>query len=134
MRQNIRGCDRKRNCKKVFKQTSVQIDGFVAGIESRQSPFIKEKGDMRAIHKFPLKVTDYQKIQLNKEAELLSVQVQKNIPCLWALVEPNNPTTEITIRIIGTGHPIEEDEKLSFINTIQLLDGTLIFHVFYVKV
>jgi hypothetical protein len=87
---------------------------------------------MKTIWKFTLKITDFQSINLPKESQLLTVQIQKGVPCIWALVNPNKKKEEIQIRIFGTGHPIEENFNGKYVGTFQVEEGLLIFHVFIV--
>ena len=63
---------------------------------------------------------------LPKGAQLLSVQTQNSIPCLWAMVDPNAKLEERRLRFAGTGHFIEPGEY-KFIDTFQM--GSLVFHV-----
>jgi len=84
---------------------------------------------MKQIFKYPLKATDIQNIYLPKGAEILSVQVQFDRPCLWALVNHNNENENRIIITHGTGHIVNE-ESIKFIDTYQLANGTLVFHVF----
>ena len=87
----------------------------------------------KAIYKYPLRITDVQNISLPIGAEILTVQAQNDIPCLWALVNPNEKGTEIrTFEIFGTGHPVGYDMGVSrnYISTFQINDGSLVFHIF----
>lgn len=84
---------------------------------------------MAAIWKFPLAVTDRQSVRMPAGAELLCVQVQRGVPCLWALVDPQAPLHEVELTTYGTGHPIDGDPG-DYIGTYQLRDGSLVFHVF----
>jgi len=86
----------------------------------------------KTIWKFELSIKDNQKIEMPIGAEILTAQVQKEILCLWALV---NSTSEKEIRyfeIFGTGHPVNYDmgTNRKYIGTYQLQDGSLVFHVF----
>lgn len=63
-------------------------------------------------------------------AKILTVQVQNGIPCMWAMVDPDASTEEVTIRVHGTGHPICDSAKLEYIGTFQIYGGGLVFHVF----
>ncbi len=68
-------------------------------------------------------------------AEILCVQVQNNIPCLWAKHPlPYIGETETkNIYVFGTGHEIKQDD-LIYIGTFQMKEGDFIGHVFeYVK-
>lgn len=84
---------------------------------------------MKTIWKFPLELTDAQQVAIPSGAQLLTAQIQGQSLQLWALVDPAQPKHVHTIRIIGTGHPIEEDLG-KYVATFQLRDGELIFHVF----
>lgn len=70
-------------------------------------------------------------IEMPKDAEILSVQVQHEVPRIWALVDPENPIEERVIEIFGTGHKIPcEGISRKFIGTFQLYGGSLVFHLF----
>jgi hypothetical protein len=83
---------------------------------------------MRAIYKFPLRTTDHQEIYLPVGAEILTVQIQHGVPCLWALVEGDDPVTKHGITIVGTGHPVADVG--TYLGTYQLNSGAMVFHVF----
>jgi len=82
---------------------------------------------METIWKYELEITDRQSIEMPEFCELLSVQVQNGVPCLWVKVNTDIPENLVTIVIYGTGHPIKE-VGLKFIDTFQV--GELVFHVF----
>lgn len=83
------------------------------------------------IWKYPLAVTDTQSVSMPKGAKILTVQIQRGEACLWALVEPDNPTETRIIEIFGTGHPIPDGAaKREHIGTFQLPELGLVFHVF----
>ena len=90
---------------------------------------------MKTIWKYPLKVTDWQQIELPVDYEILSIHTQHNNPCLWILVDPDNRKEKISIRTYGTGHLIDLDKlnKLQFIGTYLIHQETLVFHVFSIK-
>lgn len=86
------------------------------------------------VYKYPIEVTDYQSVTLPQNAEILTVQVQNGQPCIWALVNPENETVERNLRIVGTGHPIDDEaRKLIYIGSFQMYGGRLVFHVFEIK-
>jgi len=85
---------------------------------------------MKKIYKYGLPMEDYAPIAMPVGAIVLSVGVQHGTPVVWALVNPNAPMECRTLRVAGTGHPIEEPERWEFIGTFQLDNGNLIFHVF----
>lgn len=89
-----------------------------------------------SIWKFPLKVTDYQKISLPKGAEILSVQSQNQFPCIWAIVDSavDAETEEREFEVFGTGHPyynnVHFGQEHKFIGTFQLNGGAFVGHLF----
>lgn len=88
---------------------------------------------MKTIWKFPLQTTDQQSLEMPESAEILSVQVQGETPCLWALVDPQAIRLTRVFETFGTGHPVPVDAghiRRKFIGTYQLLSGALVFHVF----
>ena len=84
----------------------------------------------RKIFKYQLSITGTQVVQMPPNAIILTVQMQGEILCLWALVDlPLEPLTKArTILLYGTGHPIEGDPR--YLGTFQVAYGELVFHVF----
>lgn len=83
-----------------------------------------------AIWKFPLQITDLQDIPMPGGASLLSVQIQRSEPMLWALVTADAPNVLRRLRIVGTGHPCDDVSAGQYVATFQSLSGLLVFHVF----
>jgi hypothetical protein len=85
------------------------------------------------IYKFPLKLAALQQVEMPAESKILCVQIQRGVPCLWAVVERGaiNQWSR-TIRMVGTGReaPGDADE---YLGTIQIDDGALVLHAFLVK-
>ena len=88
---------------------------------------------MKTVFKYPLGLGGT--TILHKGAEILSMQVQHGIPCVWALVDPDEKDVDKkSITVFGTGHPIDDNLILEkFIGTFQLNEGKLVFHVFETK-
>jgi hypothetical protein len=63
-------------------------------------------------------------------ADILSIQVQQGIPTIWAMVDPDAPQVMREFRCLGTGYPVPKGLPMRFIDTVQLMDGELVFHVF----
>lgn len=80
------------------------------------------------IYKYPLEITDEQEIEMPEAAKILTVQVQNNIPCIWARVNPEGRLIKYKVYMYGTGHecPYYTDDR--YIGTFQY--GPLVFHVF----
>ena len=85
---------------------------------------------MKTVWKFELAVTDEQAVRVPRGAQFLTVQMQGDRPCLWALVDPNAQPEDRIVRIHGTGHPVSESHLLQYISTFQLDGGALVFHAF----
>lgn len=86
----------------------------------------------RTIFKYILGLIDIQNVELPVGAEILSVQTQNDLPCLWALVNPEWKKETVRIEIFGTGNPIPNIDNGSrkFISTFQMYNGRLVYHVF----
>ena len=82
---------------------------------------------MITIFKYELKITDEQKIDIPEGAKILSVQMQGDTPCLWAMVNTKNKLESRSIAIIGTGNPCWCPEW-DFVGTIQ--ERVFVWHVF----
>jgi hypothetical protein len=82
------------------------------------------------IWKYPLDLVDEQCLHLPKGAKLLTVQVQDDDPQLWALCDELQPENERRwFGMYGTGNPMPSDPG-SYIGTVQLRGGMLVFHFF----
>ena len=89
---------------------------------------------MKTIYKYLLKVEDYQMIIMPRSAQILTVQAQREKPCIWALIETDNEPEERYFRMAGTGHSISSKAKLlRFVGTFQIMNGDLVFHVFEIE-
>lgn len=83
---------------------------------------------MKKIWKFQLQVTDTQIVEMPVGAEILSLQVQHSVPCIWALVDDHVGREKVTFTAYGTGHDVYH--RSGYVGTYQLHTGTLVFHVF----
>ena len=84
------------------------------------------------IWKWTLAMKDVQTLELPSGAGILSVQIQGDMPQLWALC--NNSTVlkeKRHIAIYGTGNPMPDDPG-EYIATFQMHGGALVFHAFEV--
>ena len=86
---------------------------------------------MRAIYKFELQTVGRQEINLPMGAVIISAQAQSGNICLWVELDTKAQTYKKAIHIYGTGHEIDDDLHLRFIDTVQLANGALVFHIYY---
>ena len=83
----------------------------------------------KTIWKFPLAVEQSQWITVPNDAQVLSIDVQSGIPCLWMLLGYSDaPMASREIRCFGTGQDVEASHD-QFIGTV--LVGSLVWHYFW---
>ena len=88
---------------------------------------------MKTIWKFILEVTDVQELELPKNYEIISLQVQHGVPCIWVLLNPEEFKKEkVNIITYGTGNIIIND-NVNFVGSYQLQEGAFLGHVFIEK-
>lgn len=84
---------------------------------------------MNTIYKYPLAITDYQFIETYKDAHILSVKMQNEMPYIWIAVDTKKPKAKLEIGVYGTGNPIPSDVcTMFFIDTI--IENQFVWHVF----
>lgn len=88
---------------------------------------------MLTVYKYETPLKDEFSLDLPMGAQILTFQSQRDAPCIWALVDPDAKTLKRRFRLVGTGHPIEQDAgALRFVGTAQFRGGSLVFHLFEV--
>ncbi len=88
---------------------------------------------MLTVHKYPVPWGTHFAVDLPVHAQVLEVAMQNGRPQLWALVDTEREIEFRQFRLVGTGHPIEENiGQLRFVSTFQAEGGSLVFHVFEV--
>jgi hypothetical protein len=99
---------------------------------------------IKKIFKYPIKVINEQSIKLPCGFKILTIQVQNDNPCIWALVDPEQRTINVKVNTYATGESIDAEEwglheyelhghkyiSKTYIGTYQLSGGVLVFHVF----
>ena len=90
---------------------------------------------MLAIYKYPVSIKDHFNLELPKDAKILSIQIQRDMPNLWAMVDSETEKEKRYFRLVGTGHPLGEDylRIINYIGTFQMGNGALVFHLFEIK-
>lgn len=81
----------------------------------------------KVVYKYPVTFGP-QIIEMPKDAEILTVQLQRGEPQLWALVDPKLPVKHRLITIVGTGQSVQGNVR--YIGTFQLEYGNFVFHAF----
>jgi len=62
-------------------------------------------------------------------AKILCLQIQNDIPCVWAVVDTSVGHEGRVFSTYGTGHETPKYPGI-YIGTYQLHNGALVFHVF----
>jgi len=85
---------------------------------------------MKVIYKYPLDIRHHQEIEMPSGSEILTVQSQGEMGCLWAMIDTEKEIKEMRIiSVVGTGHEVPPD-CVKYIGTFQMAGGALIWHVF----
>ena len=64
--------------------------------------------------------------------KLLSAHAQGEEICIWAEVDPDESRCDFRVlEVYATGEHFTYDESRKFLGTALLLNGRLVFHVFY---
>lgn len=84
---------------------------------------------MKKIFKVELKMDDSQEILMPNGAQFLSVQIQYNTICIWALVDLALEVKKYKILKFGTGFDIDPSLIMTFIGTVQY--GPTVWHFFH---
>lgn len=85
---------------------------------------------MKTIYKYKLIGASSQTIEMPVGAEVLTIQVQNEIPCIWVIVDPYYSLEKRVFEIFGTGHEIPYSANRKYIGTYQLNNRCLVFHCF----
>lgn len=92
------------------------------------------KLNSQTVWKFETPFEDKFSILMPHSSEILSVQQDQKtkIPCIWALVYPDNPKEERFFELHGTGNPIHNDMGITrkYIGTYQYQNGEFVGHIF----
>ena len=92
---------------------------------------------MLTIHKFNVGAQDDFTLQLPKNAQILTVDVQREDVCFWVLLDSNPEIEKIERKFVcfGTGHHIPfRLAELRKVGTVILHGWALVFHYFEVLI
>lgn len=92
---------------------------------------------MSIVFKFPLDLNKLDHlnrmvVEMPAFAGILTVQMQGDVPTIWARCKPGNKPTARVIEIIGTGMVLHEGRNHKYLGTFQMHGGSLVFHAFEV--
>ena len=93
---------------------------------------------MNRILKYSLKITDIQTIKIplqhgmSLKDSVLKIDIQREHPFMWVMVEDENKPVECKIFIRGTGHSCDSifTKPDTYLGSFQLQDGRFVMHVF----
>lgn len=88
---------------------------------------------MQTIYKYKVEATDLPSVIMPVYADILSARAIGDEIYVWATVDDTHPTIARQLAVYGTGHKIDENLNLRFIDTVIMYDGKLVFHVFEVN-
>ena len=83
----------------------------------------------RTIYKYPLRLTEKQKVLLPLHSRLISVKSINEQLYLYAMIDPEQTRTDnVEVLIYGTGHVF--DSMLSFNHLDTVVENGFVWHVF----
>jgi hypothetical protein len=85
----------------------------------------------RRIYKWPLPIIGKAIVDMPHSPNILAVQAQNNVPCVWALCEPSNPLQSHVFHMYMTGELLPGAMTGTYLATVQLRGGYFVTHVFY---
>lgn len=85
---------------------------------------------MRTIFKYPLEIP-WTTLMLPVGAVVLTVQLQGDVPTLWAVVDDDKPKAPRRFATLGTGHafPWKSATQYTYLGTVQTR-YRIVLHVF----
>jgi len=90
---------------------------------------------MNIIYKYELPIGDTH-LELPIEANVLSVQEQNGKVCMWVQHDTSYVKETRKFVVFATGQKLPSDlfilSRLAFLDTVQLMNGALVFHVYEV--
>jgi hypothetical protein len=80
------------------------------------------------IFKYPAPIADLLSIEMPAKAKVLTVQLQRGEPQIWALVDDDGSLVPREFRWVGTGRGLGEPLG-EYVGTLQI-EGDFVFHLF----
>jgi hypothetical protein len=84
---------------------------------------------MKTIHKYPFKIDDEQIIKMPIcNCDVIHVGLDPvGVPCIWAIVDPNQPICDVPLAVRGTGHAVPSTR---YKHIGSFIDYPCMWHVF----
>ena len=82
------------------------------------------------IHKYPLdRSAGRVAVMMPLRRRVLSVQAQHNVPCVWALIDPESPLSLVAFACVLTGAAVPASAG-AYVGTVLLDGGAFVLHIF----
>lgn len=87
---------------------------------------------MKTIYKYPISTSGRFTLKMPSRAQILAVQMQGAIPCIWAVVHTQNAPEERRFYAAVTGWSLDSEvpDGSPYIGTFQMESDSRIFHLF----
>lgn len=82
------------------------------------------------IFKYPFEVKDNFTIEMPEDADILTVQNQREVGTMWVLCNPDTKKVKRQFMVVGTGHDFNPEKSFEYIGTYQEKAGALVWHLF----
>lgn len=90
---------------------------------------------MKVVFKYVIGVTDEIILVMPRDAVVIAVKEQHGQICLWALQDRSPGADSSVLRrfaVFGTGRDIPDYSDITHLDTVRLMNGSLVVHVFEV--
>jgi xylose isomerase len=92
---------------------------------------------MKVVYKYKIPLEEVFFLELPKDAQILSFQMQYDIPTIWALVDRyslDHENEKRTFTFVGTGHMLPDvispNASLQYVGTAMMHGGQFVWHLF----
>jgi len=87
---------------------------------------------MKVVYKFTLNLDEEETVieDISRSAKILSVQAQRDIPCLWVLIDTESFNWEDRTFVIKMTGEHFGDSQLNYVGTFLLDNESFVGHVF----
>ena len=88
---------------------------------------------MKTIHKYQVPIGDETVIvPMPHGSKILKLDIQRGVPCIWAIVDTAQAAEEYKFVWRGTGHDCEKLTSGEYVGSVLIEGGSLVFHLFQV--